>query len=192
MTGLARNVMQPHLTLVLGGVRSGKSAFAEEMAGRWGQSVLYLATGQSTDADMAQRIRRHRERRPATWQTLEESLHPADALATALASGTRPDALLLDSVDVWVANILLSKEDEDSETVEKLALAEVDALVEAGNRAGVPTVLVSSEVGLSPVPPNRLGRQFQDLLGTVNQQVAAAADAVYLVVAGLPVRVKPQ
>ena len=184
--------MASQITLVLGGVRSGKSAFAEETAGRWGQSVLYLATGQSTDADMAQRIRRHRDRRPATWQTLEESLHPADALATALAGGSRPDALLLDSVDVWVANLLLSEEHEDSETVEELALAEVDALVGAGNRAGVPTVLVSSEVGLSPVPPNRLGRQFQDLLGTVNQRIAAGADAVYLVVAGLPVRVKPQ
>ena len=184
--------MASKLTLVLGGVRSGKSALAEEIARQWGKSVLYLATGQSTDTEMAERIRRHRERRPDHWITVEEPLHLLDALNRVLDGADRPDSLLLDSVDVWVANLLLAHENTDPAEVEAIALEQVDAVVGDCSKMGVAAVLVSSEVGLSPVPPNRLGRQFQDLLGMVNQRVAAAADTVYLVIAGLPLQVKPQ
>ena len=94
-------------------------------------------------------------------------------------------------MDVWVANLLLAHENDALAVVESLALAELERLLAACCQGETNSVLVSSEVGLSPVPPNRLGRQFQDLLGTVNQGAAAQADAVYLVVAGIPLQVKP-
>ena len=187
------------LTLILGGVRSGKSAFAEGLARELNRPTLYLATGQVSDTEMAERIRRHRERRPADWLTVEEPLQPAAALAAALAVPNPPGVILLDSLDVWVANRLLERETADFAAVESAALAELERLLAvcrqgASATATTPTAtfLVSSEVGLSLVPPNALGRHFQDLLGTVNQQAAAAADAVYLVVAGVPVPVKPR
>lgn len=184
--------MASTLTLVLGGVRSGKSAHAEALAGLSGRSVLYVATGQAIDEDMAERIRRHRDRRPDHWSTLEEPLSLAEGVKRALAQPQSPGALLLDSLDVWVSNLLLAHEHDDPVEVESLVLTEFEALAEVLGRAGLPAVVVSSEAGLAPVPPNRLGRQFQDLLGTVNQRAAQFADLVYLVVAGIPVRVKPQ
>ena len=190
--------MACRLTLVLGGVRSGKSAFAEELVNELvneldsesSRPALYLATGQVTDAEMAERIRRHRERRPAHWLTIEEPLEPATALANALTVPNSPGAILLDSLDVWVANLLLAHENDAPTAVESLALAELERLLDACRQGDTNSVLVSSEVGLSPVPPNVLGRRFQDLLGTVNQRAAAAADAVYLVVAGIPLQIK--
>ena len=184
--------MTPRLTLVLGGVRSGKSAFAEGLVSELSRPTLYLATGQATDAEMVERIRRHRERRPTHWLTLEEPLEPAAVLAKALSDLNPPGAILLDSLDVWVGNLLLAHENDDPASVETRALAELELLMNLSRQAETQSVLVSSEVGLSLVPPNRLGRQFQDLLGTVNQQAAAQANAVYLVVAGIPLQVKPQ
>ena len=196
MTGPVSSSVVSQLTLVLGGVRSGKSAFAESLIAQTDAPVdtpvLYLATGQATDDEMAERIRLHRERRPPSWRTLEEPLEPSDALSQALEAGTSSPLILLDSLDVWVANLLLTHEGENNTAIEAIALAELERLLETIREANTGVVIVSSEVGLSPVPPNRLGRQFQDLLGTVNQHAASYADLVYLVVAGMPVRVKPQ
>ncbi len=155
-------------------------------------TVLYLATGQVTDGEMAERIRLHRERRPPSWRTLEEPLKPSVALSKALEAGSSSTLILLDSLDVWVANLLLTHEGKDTTAIEAIALSELERLLETIRETGARAVVVSSEVGLSPVSPNRLGRQFQDLLGTVNQQAASYADFVYLVVAGIPVRVKPE
>ena len=183
--------MPGKITLVLGGVRSGKSAFAEELANRSGESALYLATGQAFDEEMADRIRRHRMRRPAHWHTLEEPLALAEALERGLTGETPARTLLLDSLDVWVANLLLAHEGEEFSATESLAAAGLESLIRVCSDANLSAIMVSSEVGLSPVPPNPLGRQFQDLLGTVNQRAAARADEVYLVVAGIPVWIKP-
>ena len=181
------------LTLILGGVRSGKSAWAEQQAADLNRPVLYLATGQAGDGEMAERIRRHRDRRPASWQTIEEPLRPAAALTAALSTAANPPpVVLLDALDVWIANIVLEQESADFAAVESLILAELARLLAVCRQQTAAAILVSSEVGLSPVPPNALGRRFQDLSGAVNQQAAAAADAVYLVMAGLPVQVKPQ
>ena len=177
------------LTLVLGGVRSGKSAFAEKLAGEWQRPVIYLATGQAGDGEMAERIRRHRARRPADWRTVEEPLRPAAALAAALAAADQPPVVLLDGLDGWVANLIMEQEAADFAAVESQALGELERLVTVC-RGQAAAVLVSSEVGLSLVSDNVLGRRFQDLLGTVNQRAAAAADGVYLVVAGLPLALK--
>ena len=184
--------MGPRLTLVLGGIRSGKSAFAEKLANQSSGSVFYLATGQATDGEMSERIRLHQERRPAHWQTIEEPLKPAPVLAGVLDTENAPNCLLLDSVDTWVANLLLAYEDQPEQILEDLMLAELERLLEICGRGKTRSVLVTSETGLSPVAPNRLGRRFQDLLGTVNQRIAAAADEVYLVVAGIPWKIKPQ
>lgn len=180
------------LTLILGGVRSGKSAWAEQQAAARNQPVLYLATGQAGDGEMAERIRRHKDRRPADWQTIEEPLRPAVALSAALSTAAGPPpVVLLDALDVWIANIILEQESADFAAVEALVLAELARLLAVCRQQTAAAILVSSEVGLSPVPPNALGRRFQDLSGAVNQQAAAAADSVYLVMAGLPVPIKP-
>ena len=184
--------MPGKVTLVLGGVRSGKSAFAEKLAEQSGQSALYVATGQAFDEEMADRIRRHRERRPFHWQTLEEPLALSEKLGPFLDQHRGVSVLLLDSVDVWVSNMLMAREDVEPEATEKLALESLESIVSLCRRQTKQVVLVGSEVGLSPVSPNRLGRQFQDLLGTVNQRAAALADEVYLVVAGIPVKIKTE
>ena len=181
--------MDPHLSLILGGVRSGKSEFAESLARDLNRPTLYVATGRPTDAEMEERIRRHRERRPAHWSTLEEPLDLAGELKTILSASDPPPAVLIDSLDTWVSNMLLEHQEEGGQA-EALTLAALDRLLEAQRRWPEAWFLVSSEVGLSPVPPNPLGRRFQDLLGLVNQRVAGAAGRVCLVVAGIPIEVK--
>lgn len=182
--------MAPMLSLVLGGVRSGKSEFAEGLAGETGGPVLYVATGVATDSEMEERIRRHREARPEHWTTLEEPVRLAERLREALTQPDSPSVVLLDSLDVWVANVMEERAEAPKSDVEACALDCLSDTLEVMRESGVDAVLVSSEVGLSLVPPNPLGRRFQDLLGWVNQKAAAAADRVYLVVAGIPLEVK--
>ena len=182
--------MASQIVLVLGGIRSGKSAFAESLARKLDQPALYLATGQATDQEMAERIRRHQESRPSSWVTLEEPLDPAGALESALAVSEPPGVILVDSLDVWVSNLLLKHEEETAATLESLARSATDHILEVCSGSPASFFLVSSEVGLTLVPPYPLGRRFQDLVGLVNQRVAAAANQVYLVVAGIPVELK--
>ena len=180
----------PLTTLALGGVRSGKSEFAERLAVEAGAPVLYVATGVAIDPEMEERIRRHRDSRPAGWTTLEEPVRLAHRLREALAAPGAPSVVLLDSLDVWVANVLHQRRDEAKAAVESCALEALADTLDALRQPGVRAILVSSEVGFSLVPPNALGRRFQDLLGLVNQRAAAVADRVYLVVAGIPLAVK--
>lgn len=175
--------MTPKLILVLGGARAGKSTFAlrlaEEIAGE--RSVAFIATAQALDAEMTQRIARHREERPAHWTTIEEPYHLDVALNDASDSGVA----LVDCLTLFVSNWLL-RDDEH-------ALVEVSQRFLANVRSHPQTVIaVSNEVGLGLVPETPLGRTFRDLLGRVNQQFAEAADEVYLLVAGLPLRLKPR
>lgn len=182
--------MAEKAVLVLGGIRSGKSAFAEELVSSSGSRSLYVATGQPVDEEMADRIRNHRNRRPAHWLTLEEPLALPEALGRFLAENSGVDVMLLDSVDGWVSNLLLAREGEEPAATERFALESLESILTLCRQSSIQAVLVSSEVGLSPVSPNRLARRFQDLLGTVNQGAAALANEVYLVVAGIPVKVK--
>ena len=182
--------MPSQLTLVLGGIRSGKSAFAEKLVLDLDRSTLYVATGLPADAEMERRIRLHRERRPKNWTTLEEPIDLAGGLKSALDHPPTPEAVLVDSLDHWVSNVLLRHENDSADEVESLVLSAVDSALRACGKLNGNTVLVSSEVGLTLVAPYSLGRQFQDLLGLVNQRVAAAADNVYLVAAGIPVIIK--
>lgn len=166
------------LTLILGGARSGKSRFAQCLAGEYGH-VTYLATGVVTDAEMAERVARHRADRPAAWRTIEEPMRPAAAL---LEAGFDSGAVLLDCVSFLVSNHLLS----DEASCEANAIAELEALCSLP----VDLICVSNEVGMSVVPEHRLGRLFRDILGRANQYLAARAEHVYVCFAGLPVDVK--
>ena len=179
--------------LVLGGIRSGKSAHAETLTAELaaGRTVIYVATGTVTDAEMAERVRRHRERRPDEWVTVEAPLNPVGALREMDPASRRRPALLLDSLDGWVSNLLIQHEAMPTAELEGRTVSAARLFVSCVRGLGADAVIVSSEVGHSLVATSSLGRRFQDLLGTVNQAVAAAADEVTMVMAGIPVRIKP-
>lgn len=167
----------PPLTLILGGQRSGKSAYAERLFETGG---VYLATGHATDLEMAERIDAHRERRGEGWVTVEEPTDLAGALTRA-GKLHGPKAVLVDSIGMWVANMLhkgLSP------------VVEAEAVADAMVRHKGPVVAVSDEVGLGTVPMNDVARAFVDALGLVNQILAERADRAVLVSAGLPLILK--
>ena len=168
----------PRVSLVLGGARSGKSRHAEALVEGAAAGALYLATAEAGDAEMAERIRRHRARRGAFWQTLEERL----ALAESLRRESRAERpILVDCLTLWLANLLASGSAVD---------AEIDGLVETLPLLAGPVVFVANEVGLGIVPENALARQFRDHAGRLNQAIAAAADRVVFLAAGLPLMLK--
>lgn len=169
------------IVLVLGGVRSGKSRYAQEFAMR-GKRVAFLATAEAGDDEMRQRIARHREERPASWTTIEAPIALEDAL---LQCGDRFDTILIDCLTVWTAN-LMEHESQDSDRI----LAHADRLAELLRSMSGSVILVSNEVGSGIVPDNEMARTYRDLLGGMNQRVAAAADEVILLVAGYPLMVK--
>lgn len=167
------------ITLCLGGVRSGKSRFAQNLA-EHSSSVCFLATAQPSDDEMQRKIARHQQDRPAHWTTCEE---PVD-LAGTLSKANPNDLVLIDCLTVFVSNLLL--QDESGEGIE----TQIDAFCEALRNTPCSIVLVSNEVGSGVVPPYPLGRRYRDLLGELNQRVAALADNVVLLVAGLPLMLK--
>ena len=165
------------VTLVLGGARAGKSAFAEGLAKSWNQRV-YLATAVVTDDEMAERIALHRARRGHDWRTVEEPVE----LAAAVRRESAPETgLLVDCLTVWLGNLMHHGHDVD---------AAREALLESLAAAAGPVVLVANEVGLGIVPDNAMARAFRDHAGRVNQAVARAASRVYFVAAGIPMTLK--
>ncbi|HEX9462795.1 MAG TPA: bifunctional adenosylcobinamide kinase/adenosylcobinamide-phosphate guanylyltransferase [Alphaproteobacteria bacterium] len=164
----------PRLTLVLGGARSGKSRYAEALVGR--RPATYIATAEIGDAEMAERISVHRARRGANWTTHEAPLDLTGALAAAAA---RP--ILVDCLTLWLSNLLLAGRDVSTEQA---------ALLDRLSTLTAPTVLVANEVGLGIVPENALARAFRDHAGRLNQEIAAVADRVVFVAAGLPLMLK--
>jgi adenosylcobinamide kinase / adenosylcobinamide-phosphate guanylyltransferase len=168
----------PHLTLVLGGARSGKSRHAEGLVMTTRPPWIYIATAQAFDDEMTARIAEHRSRRPAGWDTIEA---PLDLAAVVAANGDSGGMLLIDCLTLWLSNVML-----DGRDVETACNTLVDALAAAKG----PIVVVSNEVGLGIVPDNPLARRFRDAQGRLNQQVAARADRVVLMAAGLPLTLK--
>ncbi len=170
--------MKSGTLLVLGGARSGKSAYAEQLVAESGLERLYLATARAGDAEMEERIAHHRARRGIVWHVLEE----ADELEAALVENAGAErAILVDCLTLWLSNLMLAGADL-SERTERLCrkLRALPGLA----------VLVSNEIGMGLVPDNRLGRDFRDAHGRLNQAVAAIADKVVFVAAGLPIDLK--
>lgn len=168
----------PGAVLILGGARSGKSAFAEGLVRKTGLSRHYIATGRAFDDEMRERIAKHRQDRGEGWETHEEPL----ALAARIADVARKDrAVLVDCLTLWLTNLMLEERD---------IAAEFAALAEAIEAAPGRLVLVSNEVGLGIVPENRMAREFRDHAGRLHQQVAAIVPEVYFVAAGLPLKMK--
>jgi adenosylcobinamide kinase/adenosylcobinamide-phosphate guanylyltransferase len=179
--------------LITGGARSGKSRFAESVARRQNGRVLFVATAEALDDEMIRRIRRHRERRPTGWRTVEA---PRDLLA-ALDGREDGATVLVDCLTVWIANRLLDLGDPERpdwadrvSALEGALIDEVTRLIVRSRAAGGTLILVTNEVGWDVVPPYPLGRAFRDLVGQINQAVAEVADGVFVVVAGLPVELK--
>ncbi|WP_321792328.1 bifunctional adenosylcobinamide kinase/adenosylcobinamide-phosphate guanylyltransferase [Caballeronia sp. J97] len=181
--------MTPDLTFILGGARSGKSAHAERLAGQSGLPVTYIATARINDMEFAERVRLHRERRPAHWALVEAPLDLANALREADREG---HCVLIDCLTLWLANLLFTS-DAASEDIAVLperareSFAQFDAAL-AQARGKV--IVVSNEIGLGVVPLGSVTRLYVDELGRLNQRVAAASTHATLMVAGLPLALK--
>ena len=147
--------------------------------------MLFVATAEAGDEEMRQRIQAHRLARPRDWDTLEEPIDPAGALSPV---ADRYDTIVLDCLTMWVSNLLLRGENLGAGQRE--VLPEVQRLLDIYRRSSVSWIVVSNEVGMGVVPSTELGRIYADALGRVNQVVASEADAVYLMVAGIPVPIK--
>ncbi len=169
------------VTLVLGGVRSGKSRWAQQLAAKAAR-VAFVATAQPLDAEMAEKIRRHREGRPRNWHTFEEPLELGRLIAEHAAAF---DLVLVDCLTIFTAN-LFGTADANPRCIAR----RIENFLEALRTLPVSFVLVSNEVGSGVVPPYPAGRRFRDALGELNQRVAAIADNVVLLVAGLPLALK--
>lgn len=180
--------------LVLGGASSGKSRYARELAialSAHGGRVLFVATAWASDAEMAQRIERHRRERPASWGLIE--LASGASLESLPAAARDFEVLLLDCLGVWLAGAFPAQDVLDGAQLaelERWACQQVQALFAACTGGGPHLIVVSQEVGLGVVPPFPQGRAFRDLLGRANQVAAQSAREVYLTVAGLPLPLK--
>ena len=170
-----------HTIFVTGGARSGKSRLAEGLAAGYGAPLGYIATGRAGDAEMAERIARHRARRGPAWRTVEE---PEDIAGAISANEGSCNALLVDCVTLWLTNLLLKYDDGAR------ALEEVATLVRLLPELQTPLILVSNEVGMGIVPENALARAFRDLAGEASEMLARAADEVYVMFSGLPMKLK--
>ena len=169
---------QGSVTLVLGGARSGKSRYAQQLAQQWSR-VVFVATAKRSDDEMSAKIDRHREERPKEWLTVEEPLDLAMALAK---HELDCDVIVVDCLTLFAANLMEAKGDEIE--------ARVEALCVALQSVQCSVVLVSNEVGSGVIPAYPSGIQYRDLLGEINQKIARVADDVVLMVAGLPLALK--
>lgn len=188
--------MAKKFILILGGARSGKSSLARQMAEKLGEKVLFVATGQPLDDEMALRIAEHKRKRPENWRTLEIDIQVGQKLQEQLGDA---DVVLLDCVTLLVSNILTKEVGElpchfeRSEAIseaEKRVIDEVEELIECIDTHESTFIVVSNEVGLGLVPENKLGRVYRDLLGKANQLLARHADEVYFMASGIPLKIK--
>ncbi len=195
-TAVAASPSAPRLILILGGARSGKSAFAEQLAASSGQSVAFIATATAGDDEMRARIARHQASRPAHWHTVEE---PFDLAGAVLHAATFADILLLDCITLWLSN-WLARHGETSDTdiaassplLDAAAMQEIQNLLAtlASLDPGKTLIVITNEVGLGIVPAYPLGRLYRDTLGLLNQRLAEVAGRVYLLIAGIAVDIK--
>ncbi|MFN3476240.1 MAG: bifunctional adenosylcobinamide kinase/adenosylcobinamide-phosphate guanylyltransferase [Candidatus Methylomirabilales bacterium] len=173
--------MSEKLVLIIGGARSGKSAYALTLGGMYPEPRAFLATAEALDDEMAQRIAQHRRMRPSSWETIEEPLKVVEVLE---GSDSRYRVIVLDCLTLWLSNLLGHYGDEAK------VLAELERLLAIASHRDVPLLVVSNEVGMGIVPEGRLARLFRDLVGSANARLAALADEVYVMFAGLPLKLK--
>jgi len=171
------------MTLILGGARSGKSRFAQELAAKLGRRVLFVATGEPLDEEMNARIKAHKRSRPRNWRTLETPTNVAKALRNKMGDA---EVVIVDCMTLLVSN-LMGTEDMDAKTLEKKVTAELKELVAFMRTTKAHFIIVSNEVGLGVVPAYPAGRVYRDALGMANQMLARDADEVYFMVAGIPI-----
>ena len=178
--------------LILGGLRSGKSRFAVELAARRGRRVLFVATATAGDAEMKRRIESHRKARPPGWRTLEAPREVGQSILSGLGDA---EVVVVDCLTLLVSNVMNEMGQPSVRTsqrvLEEAVRAEIESLIQCMEEAPADFIVVSNEVGAGIVPVNRLARVYSELLGQANQTVAAKADEIYLMVAGIPVRIKP-
>ena len=177
-----------HITLILGGARSGKSSHAQSLAEETGKSVTFIATAQALDEEMSRRIQKHRAERPASWETLELPMDVASHVHQ-----IKSDVVILDCVTLLVSNLLMQFVKDDlveeapfAEAVQK----EMDQLIQSIRGQRQHWIIISNELGLGLVPPYRMGRAYRDWLGWANQRLAREADKVIFMVAGIPTAIK--
>ncbi len=188
------------LILLLGGARSGKSSFAEQKAREWAaDNVLYVATSETKDDEMRLRVQKHQAGRPPSWTTLEA---PRNVAAAIRESNHNSGVILVDCITFLVSNYLMAasepiddpfgppSSDPFDDAIESVIRADLNALADYAHTQDVTILVVSNEVGMGLVPAYDLGRAYRDLLGRANQDLAGRADEVYLLVAGLPLRLK--
>jgi adenosylcobinamide kinase/adenosylcobinamide-phosphate guanylyltransferase len=174
--------------LLTGGARSGKSQMAQELATKAGGQVLFVATAEPGDDEMARRIIMHRKLRPKDWRTLEATTHIGSEIAKNIDDA---ETVIVDCITLLVSNVLQEfTENSDPSIVEKAVTAEINELLNCIQRTKADFIIVTNEVGLGIVPGDRVSRLYRDLLGKANQMLAENVDEVYLLVAGIPLQVK--
>ncbi len=179
--------MAKQIILLLGGARSGKSYYAQQLAVELGGKVLFVATGEALDEEMRARIARHKKDRPKTWRTLEITTDVGKKIDKQIGDA---EVVIIDCITLLISNLLRGK--PDNSTAEKRVKAEMNALLETMDKLDASFIIVTNEVGMGLVPDNKLGRIYRDLLGKANQLLATHATEVYLMLACLPVQVKKQ
>jgi len=175
------------ITLLLGGARSGKSYYAQQLASELGGKVLFVATGEALDEEMEARIAEHQKARPKNWRTLE--------IPTGIGKGIEQqigdaEVVIIDCLTLLVSNLL--RGEPDYPEAEKRVTTEIDELLACMDKLYASFVIVSNEVGMGLVPETRLGRIYRDLLGKANQLMAQHISEVYLMIVGIPLKVKEQ
>lgn len=178
------------IILITGGARCGKSSFAEDYVRKIGKKIAYIATSQIYDEEMAYRVKLHQNRRPDNWQTYEAPFEAHKAITQALQAH---DTILFDCLTLYLSNYLCSEKNSDYSMSELSTGAKkmMSDLIEAVQQTAEKTcIFVTNEVGSGIVPENALARKYRDLAGLCNQQIAKAADEVYFVVSGIPVKIK--
>ncbi|CEK14950.1 bifunctional adenosylcobinamide kinase/adenosylcobinamide-phosphate guanylyltransferase [Chthonomonas calidirosea] len=190
---MSTQLSKARFIFVVGGARSGKSRYAQNLAKTLAEQrlgrVLFIATAEVTDEEMAARIAHHRRERPQEWDTIEVPIGAADAI---LASKGQYDVILLDCITLFLSNLLLSMQEQPRDQIEIRIRQEVERLCAAARASEADVLFVSNEVGLSLHPLTALGRLFQDIAGRANQIIAAAADEVVLMFCGIPLKIKSQ
>ena len=177
--------MSSKFVFLIGGARSGKSCYAQQLASANGSDVLFVATADAGDAEMAAKIEAHKKDRPANWHTLEANSGLGEKIA---AFDKKTDVVIVDCITMLVANLVMKNEDKSG--IKQLIKQEIDTLTSCIDKGDGLFIAVSNEVGMALVPDNSMGRQYRDSLGQANQLLASRADEVYLLVAGIPVRIK--